>query len=61
MNEKRENGTGTITQRKDGQWEGRIRYRDRGHKLCVKACYADTKEECEAFSKVNISNKIVPL
>lgn len=51
MNEKRENGTGTITQRKDGQWEGRIRYRDRGHKLCVKACYADTKEECEVRLK----------
>ena len=46
--ERREKGTGTLTQRKDGQWEGRIRYRDEGHKLIVKACFAPTKEECEA-------------
>lgn len=49
--ERRANGTGTLTQRNDGQWEGRIRYRDEGHKLIVKACFAPTKEECEARMK----------
>lgn len=44
---RRPNGAGTITQRKDGQWEGRIRFRDEGHKLIIKSCFADTKEECE--------------
>lgn len=44
---RRPNGAGTVTQRKDGQWEGRIRFRDDGHKLIIKSCFADTKEECE--------------
>ena len=47
MSDKRPDGAGTITQRKDGQWEGRIRYRDEGHKLIIKACFAPSKEECE--------------
>lgn len=47
MGDRRARGSGTITQRKDGQWEGRIRYRDQGHKLVIKACYAATKDECE--------------
>ena len=45
---RRPNGAGTLTQRKDGQWEGRIRYRDEGHKLIVKSCFANTEKECEA-------------
>lgn len=45
---RRPNGAGTVTQRKDGQWEGRIRFRDEGHKLIIKSCFADTEEECEA-------------
>ena len=38
---RRPNGAGTVTQRKDGQWEGRIRFRDDGHKLIIKSCFAD--------------------
>lgn len=46
MADKRDLGTGTIYFH-DGQWEGRIRYRDGGNKLIVRSCYALTKEECE--------------
>ena len=46
MTDKRDLGTGTVYFH-DGQWEGRIRYRDAGNKFIIKSCYAPTKEECE--------------
>ena len=46
MSDKRDLGTGTVYFH-DGQWEGRIRYRDSGNKLIIKSCYAPTKDECE--------------
>ena len=46
MSDKRNLGTGTVYFH-DGQWEGRIRYRDSGNKLIIKSCYAPTKDECE--------------
>ena len=46
MSDKRDLGTGTVYFH-DGQWEGRIRYRDSGNKLIIKSCYAPTKDECK--------------
>ena len=44
MAKKRADGDGTIIQKKDGTWEGRVRFRNESYVLVTKYCLADTGE-----------------
>ena len=48
MAKKRADGDGTIIQKKDGTWEGRVRFRNESYVLVTKYCLADTEAECIA-------------
>lgn len=48
MSRKRDKGSGSIRQRKDGRWEGRITIgRNTSGRRITKSVYADTRKECE--------------